>query len=114
MEITRFRNLTPHQVLMRDVDGSEFSPIPAEERWARMTEYTSKGQRVQGVPVQDWWPGDDVDGLPDEEPGTGLSLIATGGFAREDIYIPGSEIRDDSGRIVACLGLRHVVNPRRG
>jgi len=102
----QFINLTPHSIMMRDHDGSEFSAIPATSPAARMTEFTSDGNRIEGVgyivsmvtalAYLYWWHSADSVREPD--------LPAR----RRDLYIPGREIRDGSGRIVACLGLRHV------
>ena len=35
------------------------------------------------------------------------------GDAREDVYIPGEQIRDDAGRIIGCRSLAKLAGSRR-
>lgn len=59
----------------------------------------------------------DVHGLPDPEAGTiyivSMPVAQAVGRSRDDVFVPGEQIRDETGRIVGCRSIALLSDPRR-
>lgn len=127
-------NLTPHDITVRDLDNPGDVVFPASGHTARLAEYTDSDAdslrmavgydpvagcevHVGELPVQEVRMGE-IEGLPDPRPGTvylvsGWVAQAAARAGRDDVVAPGSLIRDDAGRPVACEGFRKYAAQRR-
>jgi len=110
-------NLTPHAIVLRDVDGMDHV-IPSSGITVRITMIPGEGIIVPGVPVAVWSKdaSGPVVGLPELKDNTYYIVSALVGMActdRLDILVPGTgpldeAIRDETGRIIAVTRLKQV------
>ena len=101
-----FINLTPHDVTIRRVDGSEVTYPPAGPV-PRVQETKEEIAVVDGVPFVRVRYGQ-VDGLPSPMDGAYLivsTLIRQALPERQDLVSPGDSIRNEDGLIVGCRAL---------
>lgn len=104
-------NLTPHAIV---VDGFTIPTSGTIARCATVTEPVE----LPGcpVPVVRQCFGA-VEGLPDPAPETiyVVSMVCAQavGDSRDDVYIPGEQIRDEAGRIIGCRSLAKLAGSRR-
>lgn len=104
----KFVNLTPHEVNIKA--GDIMYSVPASGQITRVSQTINEVGFIGEIPVRSTIYGE-VENLPNPEPGTAYivsALVAQRVKEREDVYIPGSAIRDDAGRIIACDGLMRV------
>ena len=105
-------NLTPHDIVVGDVT------IPASGTIARCATITEPLD-VPGcpVPVVRQYFGA-VEGLPAPTPETMyvVSMVCAQavGDSRDDVYIPGEQIRDEDGKIIGCKSIARLVPPPVG
>ena len=101
----RIVNLTPHEIRIGDVR------IPSAGLARCATVAVPMYVRGCPVPVVRQRFGD-VSGLPDPEDGTiyvvSMPVAQAIGIDRDDIFVPGEQIRDESGRIVGCKSLARI------
>lgn len=103
---TALVNLTPHEIVVRREDGSEFR-IPPSGVVARVTATAEPVGTLAGVPIMSTRYGE-VEDLPAPQGGVQYivsSLVRMAAPGRADLVSPDtgpeSAIRDDAGRIVA-------------
>lgn len=106
-KIMKMINLTPHALNIQKEDGTMLS-IPASGIVARAEQESVKVEEIDGVAVYSTSYGAAVD-LPEMEEDTiyitsVLTAQAVKG-QRDDVYFPGTMIRDDAGNIIGCIGL---------
>jgi hypothetical protein len=122
----RLRNLTPHEVVLRDHDDRPVTLAPEGIVPRREVVRRDGGLLVvAGTDHDDWAPTmapdatlhvsvealGPVTGLPDPVPGVALivsRLVAEAVPDRGDVFAPGELIRDSTGRIIAARGLCRV------
>lgn len=101
----RIVNLTPHEIRIGDVR------IPSAGLARCSTVAVPMYVRGCPVPVVRQRFGE-VFGLPDPEDGTiyvvSMPVAQAIGNDRDDIFVPGEQIRDESGRIVGCKSLARI------
>ena len=102
-------NLTPHTITLV-LDGATIVVEPAGTVARVMQQETVKRVvDVDGVPVPVMEPKfGDVEGLPDPEDGTMfiVSRMVKGAVPnRDDVVVPGKQLRDAEGRIVGAAAL---------
>lgn len=103
----KFKNLTPHELNIQKEDGTMLS-IPASGLVARADQKQVAEKIVDGITLYSTSYGDAID-LPEPEEGviyitSVLTAQAVKG-QRDDVYFPGTMIRDDDGNIIGCVGL---------
>ena len=104
-------NLTPHSITIGDVT------IPGTKTPARCDTVTEPFD-LPGCPVpvvrQSFG---DVHGLPDPAPGTiyivSMPVAQAVGRSRDDVFIPGEQIRDETGRIIGCRSIARLAEARK-
>lgn len=104
-EDLRIVNLTPHEIRI----GDTMIPSAGLARCATKT----WPMYIRGCPVpvvrQEFG---DVTGLPEPEEGTiyvvSMPVAQAVGRSRDDIFVPGEQIRDENGRIVGCKSLARL------
>lgn len=120
-----FKNLTPHAVNVRRLDGT-FLDIPASGNVARVEAKRTEMAPVDGIAVRMTTFGA-LTGLPAPQAGTIYivsALVAQHKAAKRrvpvyddggmivsydtDVLVPGESIRDEAGRIVGCDGLAEI------
>jgi hypothetical protein len=109
-------NLTLHPVTVYDGDQVVAS-WPPSGAFARLVESQTPAPAVvtgQGpVPVTEIAYAASVADLPEPVPGTVflVSRVLAAAVAREDLFFPAEEVRDDTGRIIGCRTLARFVAP---
>ena len=113
MAETIYRNLTPHALKVRTLDGSTITIAPDERGAARVVydrlppeQATLNGHEiaisVAGSPRE-------IIGLPEPEEGVVLIVAKAVSDAappsRGDLVSPGKLIRDEDGTVIGCDGL---------
>lgn len=107
----KFKNLTPHEIVVRDESGAEVLRIAPSGQIARVTQTRELVGHLAGVPVYTSAFGEVV-GLPEPDGETALIVSALVRLAvptRIDVYSPGTLVRDDKGQPIGCLGLEGVL-----
>lgn len=111
----RMRNLTPHTV--RVLDGERVTAVwPPSGRFARVVEARRAGRAlttdIGEVPLVEVTYSPDVVDLPPEQPGVAyvVSRVLAAAVARDDLYFPADEVRDESGGIVGCRALARFTH----
>lgn len=110
---TIYRNLTPHALSVKALDGATVV-IPPDSRGAARVVYdrfppeqaTLNGHEiaisVAGSPRE-------IIGLPEPEPGVvyivAMAVAASAPAHRGDLMSPGKLIRDEDGTVIGCDGL---------
>lgn len=107
-------NLTPHPIVLLDKDDQEVLTIPTTDVTRVSSQTATVGYfRINGVLVpRSHTQYGEVEGLPDPTPGviyivSGMvvSALAQQGIHRDDLLVPGMQIRDDQGRVIGCRSL---------
>lgn len=105
-----FRNLTPHQIRVLDLEHElllELPPSPGKA--ARLDLNLRPVEKLgNGITVFETQPGGGVQDLPAPEPGVGLVVSAMVREVlpyRNDLFSPGELVRDENGQPKGCLGL---------
>lgn len=107
-------NLTPHPIVLLDQDNQEVLTIPTTDITRVSSQTVTVGYfRINGVLVpRSHTQYGEVEGLPDPTPGviyivSGMvvSALAQQGIHRDDLLVPGMQIRDDQGRVIGCRSL---------
>lgn len=107
-------NLTPHPIVLLDKDDQEVLTIPTTDVTRVSSQTVTVGYfRINGVLVpRSHTQYGEVEGLPDPTPGviyivSGMvvSVLAQQGIHRDDLLVPGMQIRDDQGRVIGCRSL---------
>lgn len=99
-------NLTPHaiNIVSEDLDVIQtFEPSGNVARVATTTEIIGE---VDGVPLSTTVFGE-VEGLPQQEDGVFyiVSGLVRSAQPREDLLVPGLQVRNDQGQVVGCRTL---------
>lgn len=105
------KNLTPHEVCIYDMVGTEYDlnlVIEAGEEVARVAcKYQKVDKVVEGVAIYRTVFGE-VTGLPDYEEGIYLlvsTIVREALPLRSDLVSPGQLLRNEEGQVIGCLGL---------
>ena len=107
-------NLTPHPIVLLDKDDQEVLTIPTTDVTRVSSQTVTVGYfRINEVLVpRSHTQYGEVEGLPDPTPGviyivSGMvvSALAQQGIHRDDLLVPGMQIRDDQGRVIGCRSL---------
>lgn len=104
---TTIVNLTPHPVT---IAGCTIDP---DGRIPRVAEEISRVGEIGGLPVVEIRLGQ-VHGLPEPTPGTVYivsRMVAEAAPARDDLVIPGKQMRDEQGRVVGAETLARLPQP---
>lgn len=117
MQITEIRealNVTPHTVGFFDEEATPLLEVPSTGL-ARVSARTSVvgHLRINGVLIpQTHTEYGEIEGLPEPQEGriiivSGMivSALAQQGIHRDDLFVPGMQIRDDAGRVIGCRSL---------
>jgi hypothetical protein len=102
----RIVNLTPHALTIEAADGTWHHAIPSDGV-ARVSETRADAGTVGPFAVTTVRYGD-VTGLPPETDGVACvvsAMVKAALPSRQDLYSPGSLVRDASGQPVGCKGL---------
>ena len=108
----KFVNLTPHTLNVHTPEGVvNIAPLGDDLNTnilvARVVQVSVPAAPVGGIPTVNTSYGE-VTGLP--APVAGTAYIVSGMVAsaapREDVFSPGTLVRDENGRPVGCKGLR--------
>jgi hypothetical protein len=99
-------NLTPHEI---NIEGH---PVIPSSGIARCTEVSILVDNINGIDIFEKSFGELVD-LPAPQKDTifVVSIIAANAAkkaGRADCFVPGEQIRDESGRIIGCKNLARV------
>lgn len=103
-------NLTPHAINIVDGEGKVTLTIEPSGSVARATNKTVVTGDINGIPVTKTEYGE-VEGLPAQEEDTIYivsTLVAQRCAGREDVFVPGEQVRDGQGRIIGCRSLGKV------
>jgi hypothetical protein len=113
-EIQEALNVTPHTVGFFDEEATPLLEVPSTGL-ARVSARTSVvgHLRINGVLIpQTHTEYGEIEGLPDQVEGriiivSGMiiSALAQQGIHRDDLFVPGMQIRDDAGRVIGCRSL---------
>lgn len=118
--MTDLVNVTPHDVTVFALDGAALACWPASGLFARVIEHVQNTDPLEtgfgSIPSVAVRYSDAIDGLPTPEVGTAfiVSRVTAAAVAREDLYFPYDEVRDDAGRVVGCRALGRFVHGDRG
>ena len=109
MNIQHWINLTAHEIRIKRTTTADLV-IPPDGRLARLIEVETSRLTVDDVEVRHLRYGELAD-LPEPQLGTAfiVSRVTAEAARRPDVYFPDREIRDDTGKIIACEGLGHFV-----
>ena len=107
----KIRNFTPHALNI--ITGTDTLTIHSEGMArAASTEQNCDPVKIDGVtiPTQKVVFGE-VEGLPEPEEGVivVVSMLAAQRSPREDVFSPGSLVRDEKGVIIGCNGLNRSL-----
>lgn len=107
-------NLTPHPIGFVDQDNQPLLTVESTAV-ARVSSQTSVVGyfRINGIQVpRTHTEYGQVEGLPDPTHGviyivSGMivSALASQGIHRDDLLVPGQQVRDDQGRVIGCRSL---------
>ena len=100
-------NCTPHAVTFVDGAGEILRTIPASGIVPRVSTAVSAVGDIDGIPDEITEYGD-VESLPAPEPDTVYivsALVATAASGRDDLRVPGRQVRDENGRVIGCMSL---------
>ena len=101
-KIKEIINLTPHEINL--IGGPTFEPSGEVARISSTNESAGELQvNGESIPLITQQFGE-VIGLPQEKEGT-LFIVSGLIFAnseRDDLLVPGEQVRDDTGRVIGC------------
>lgn len=107
-------NLTPHPIGFVDQENQTLLTVPTTTV-ARVSAQTTTVEYfvINGVQIpRTHTVYGEVEGLPDPTPGTifivsGMivSALASQGIRRDDLLVPGMQVRDEQGRVIGCRSL---------
>ncbi|MCK9576450.1 MAG: hypothetical protein M0R51_11055 [Clostridia bacterium] len=103
-------NLTPHDIILCDENGTVIQSIPSTGKIARAQEIRTQIDEINGIPVYKIEYGNTID-LPEPQDNTIYivsSLTAQAAKDRTDLYIPADSVRDAHGKIIGCRGLAKI------
>lgn len=103
-------NCTPHAITFVDGAGKIIHTIPASGVVPRVSTAVSVVGDIDGIPDEITTYGE-AEGLPDPAPGTVYivsALVAQAARGREDLRVPGRQVRDANGRVIGCMSLSRV------
>lgn len=106
-------NCTPHSLIFVDDAGKVIRVIEPSGILPRVSSTISVVGDIDGIPDEVTSYGEVVD-LPEKQDDTILvvsAMVAARLPGRDDIRIPGRQVRDDQGRIIGC---RSLSNPNGG
>lgn len=109
----RVVNCTPHAITVAGVTIPPSGVIPRVQEWVEQIAILASEGGTE-IPLTRTRLGDLV-GLPDPEPGTWYvvsRMTAEAAPEREDLLIPGKQIRDDQGRICGAESLSRLLYTR--
>ena len=98
-------NLTPHAITFVNDEGKPISSIPSNGI-ARVASMTTVVGYINCIPVTETTFGE-VEGLPEAKPGTCyvVSRMVATAAKRNDLYVPGMQVRDAEGHVIGCKSL---------
>jgi len=106
-------NCTPHAISFVDDAGKVIRVVEPSGILPRVSSTITVVGNIDGIPDEITSYGEVV-GLPEKQDGTILvvsAMVAARVPDRDDIRIPGRQVRDDKGRIIGCKSLS---NPNGG
>lgn len=107
-------NLTPHPIGFVDESNQPLLTVPTTTVARVSAQTTTVGHFViNGVQIpRTHTEYGQVEGLPDQTPGviyivSGMivSALAQQGIHRDDLLVPGMQVRDEAGRVIGCRSL---------
>ena len=107
-------NLTPHPIGFVDESNQPLLTVPTTTVARVSAQTTTVGYFViNGVQIpRTHTVYGEVEGLPDPTPGviyivSGMivSALASQGIHRDDLLVPGMQVRDEQGRVIGCRSL---------
>lgn len=114
MEQTNLINLTPHTITLVDQNNQVILTVESSAVARVSAQTTTVGSyNVNGVEIpRTHTVYGEVEGLPAPTPGnvyivSGMivSALASQGIRRDDVVVPGMQVRDDAGRVIGCRSL---------
>ena len=112
----RLVNLTQHDVVIYGAADQVVLHLPASSAVARMRERRHERAPIPAtagpIPAFTVGYGEQVDGLPDPQPGLVfvVSRITAAARPRADVFFPLDEVRNPQGQIVGCRALGQFEN----
>lgn len=100
-------NCTPHDLVFVDDAGKVIRTVEPSGILPRVSSTITVLGNIDGIP-DEVTSYDDVVGLPEKKDGTILvvsAMVAARIPYRDDIRIPGRQVRDAKGRIIGCKSL---------
>nr|DAV47590.1 MAG TPA: hypothetical protein [Caudoviricetes sp.] len=114
METTQLVNLTPHTITLVDQNNQPVLTVDSSAVARVSAQTTTVGTySVNGIEIpRTHTVYGEVEGLPAPTPGTVyivsgmiVSALASQGIRRDDVVVPGMQVRDDQGRVIGCRSL---------
>lgn len=114
METTQLVNLTPHTITLVDQNNQPVLTVDSSAVARVSAQTTTVGTySVNGIEIpRTHTVYGEVEGLPAPIPGTVyivsgmiVSALASQGIRRDDVVVPGLQVRDDQGRVIGCRSL---------
>lgn len=114
METTQLVNLTPHTITLVGQDNQPVLTVDSSAVARVSAQTTTVGTySVNGIEIpRTHTVYGEVEGLPAPTPGTVyivsgmiVSALASQGIRRDDVVVPGLQVRDEQGRVIGCRSL---------
>lgn len=114
METTQLVNLTPHTITLVDQNNQVILTVESSAVARVSAQTTTVGTySVNGIEIpRTHTVYGEVEGLPAPTPGTVyivsgmiVSALASQGIRRDDVVVPGLQVRDEQGRVIGCRSL---------
>ncbi len=114
METTQLVNLTPHTITLVDQNNQPVLIVDSSAVARVSAQTTTVGTySVNGIEIpRTHTVYGEVEGLPAPTPGTVyivsgmiVSALASQGIRRDDVVVPGLQVRDEQGRVIGCRSL---------
>lgn len=114
METTQLVNLTPHTITLVDQNNQVLLTVESSAVARVSAQTTTVGTySVNGIEIPHTHTVyGEVEGLPAPTPGvvyivSGMivSALASQGIRRDDVVVPGLQVRDEQGRVIGCRSL---------
>ena len=112
--VYNFVNLTPHPITLLDQYDQPLFTVESSGVARVSSQTTTLGMyAINGVEVPHTHTVyGQIEGLPDTAPGviyivSGMivSALAAQGIRRDDVVVPGLQVRDEQGRVIGCRSL---------